>query len=172
MLSKAWMGKCSNHPTPQPYFFALTHMAITSICISTPMGLPLLLEHGFLSPFLYLLEITIILYHGPFQRWSSSRFAINWTRSMPGARQSSPGNSPDQPQLTSRLHRQFDVLSSSHTWNSSTKLMATSIVTLCSLRLLFLTPQYLYLPSLLFFSFFPRDSQSFSTLCQWGELSR
>ena len=36
---------------------------------------------------------------------------------------------------------------------------------------IFLTPQY-HLPSLLFFFLFRRDPQSFSTPCQWGELSR
>ena len=36
----------------------------------------------------------------------------------------------------------------------------------------FLSPQYLQLHSLLFFSLFPRGPQSFSRLCQWDELSR
>ena len=36
------------------------------------------------------------------------------------------------------------------------------------LEVSFLTPQYLHLPSLLYFSLFRRGPQSFSTPCQWG----
>ena len=39
------------------------------------------------------------------------------------------------------------------------------------IEIFFLTPQY-YLPSLLFLFLFRRDPQSFSTPCQWSELSR
>ena len=49
----------------------------------------------------------------------------------------------------------------------SLKLMAISILTICTLRFLFLTPQY-HLRSLLFFLF----HQSISTPRQWVELSR
>ena len=59
---------------------------------------------------------------------------------MLGARQLSPRSYPDQHQLTSLLYQQFDISTSSHKRNFSMKLMATSIITLCTLRFLFLTP--------------------------------
>ena len=128
--------------------------------------------HGFLSPHLYLQAITMTFCRDPFQRPSSSESAINCTLSMPGARQLSRRSSLDQPQLTSLLYQQFDVLSSFHRQNSLTKLMAISLKRLCTLKFLFWTPRLQDLTSLFFSSLSPRGPKSISILCQWGELTR
>ena len=68
-------------------------------------------------------------------------------------------------------YQPFGTRISSRIRNFLKKPMAIFIMTLCTLKFLSLTPQY-HLPSLLYFFLFRRAPQSFSTPCQWGELSR
>ena len=96
---------------------------------------------------------------------------LSRTLSIPGAGKSSGKKYLNQLQMNTRPHQQLDTHTSSHIRNFSTRLMATCTMTLFIYRFLFLTPEF-YLPSPLYFFFFRRDPQSFSTSCQWGELSR
>ena len=127
------------------------------------MGLLLPLEHGFLSPYPYLQAITMRFCRGPFQKPFSSQSEINWTLSKPGARQLNPKNSLDQPQLTSLLYQQFDVLTFYHIRSSLTELMAISSMTLCIVKFCFDPP--LPTPNQSFlFSLSPRGPNQFQYL--------
>ena len=108
----------------------------------TPMDLQLLSEHGLLSLFPYLLENMMTFCRGRSRRQSRWKCVTNWTLLIPGARQLSPKNYPDQPQLSFLPYQQFETLTSFHIRNSLKKLMATCIMTLCISRFPFLTPQY------------------------------